>query len=97
VTVLDVKVKVELPGADILRKASFLVREGQPDLDCLEQVYVAPHCLVVIIRRGLERADWSGDDARKFRILSHPNTRVLATHAMPVKVRMGVVKCTIAT
>jgi len=52
--VLDVKVKVKLPGTDILRKASFLVREGQPDLDRLEQVYVTPHRLVVIIRRGLE-------------------------------------------
>ena len=52
--VLGVKVKVELPGANILGKTPFLVREGRPDLDRLEQVDVAPHRLVMIIRRGLE-------------------------------------------
>ena len=94
---LDVKVKVELPGADIQRKVPFLVRKGQPNLDCLEQVDITPHRLVMIIRRGLERANWSGDDTRKFRILLRANARVLATHFMRVKVRVGVVKCTIAT
>ena len=94
---LDVKVKVELPGADFLRKNSFLVCKGQSDLDCLEKVNIAPHRLVMIIRRGLERANWSGNDAWKFRILLHPNTKILATHAIPAKVRVGVVKCTIAT
>ena len=87
--VLDVKVKVELPGADILWKVSFLVRKGQSDLDGLEQVDVAPHRLVMIIRRGLERADWTGNDARKLRILLHANARVLATHAMAVKGHVG--------
>lgn len=95
--VLDVEVKVKLPGADILREVSFPICKGQPDLYRLEEVDVTPHRLVMIVRRGLERADWSGNNARKFRILFYANTRVLATHAMPVRVRMGVVKCTIAT
>lgn len=95
-TALDVKVKVELPGAGILGENPFLICKGQSDLDRLEKVNVAPHRLVVIIRRGLERANWSGNDARKFRILLHTNTIVLATHAMR-EVRAGVVKCTIAT
>lgn len=94
---LYVKVEVELPCADILGKVSFLIREGQPDLDRLEQVDVAPHRLVMVVRRGLERPDWSGNDARKFRILLHADTRVLATRAMQDKVLVGVVKCTIAT
>ena len=51
---LDVEVKVELPGADIKRKVPFLVRKSQPDLDRLEQVDIAPHRLIMIIRRGLE-------------------------------------------
>lgn len=90
--------KVELPGADIQRKIPFLVRKGQPDLDCLEQVDIAPHRLVMIIRRGLEQANWSGNDARKFSILLCVNARVfLATHSVRVKVRVGDVKCTIAT
>lgn len=89
--------KVELPGADILREVSFLVRKGQPDLNRLEQVNITPHRLVMIIRRGLEHANWSGNDAWKFRILLYANTRVLATNSMRVKARVGVVKCTIAT
>ena len=51
---LDVKVEVELPSADILGKVSFLVRESQPDLNRFQQVDVAPHSLVVVIRRSLE-------------------------------------------
>jgi hypothetical protein len=89
VPVLDVKVKVELPGADILGEVSFLVGESQSNLDRLEQVDVAPHRLVMIIRRGLERADWTSNDARKLRILLHANARVLATHAMAVKGHVG--------
>jgi hypothetical protein len=54
VPALDVKVKVELPGADILRKISLLICKGQSNLDRLEKVDVTPHRLVVIIRRGLE-------------------------------------------
>ena len=75
--VLDVKVEVELPGANILREVSLLVCKGQPNLDRLEEVDVAPHRLVMVIRRGLERADWAGNNARKFRILLYANTRVL--------------------
>lgn len=52
--VLDVEVEVELPRAGILRKVPFLVREGQTNLDGLEQVDVTPQRLVVVIRGGLE-------------------------------------------
>ena len=47
--VLDVKVEVELPGANILREVSLLVCKGQPNLDRLEEVDVAPHRLVMVI------------------------------------------------
>jgi len=88
VPILDVKVEVELPSAGILRKVPLLVRESQPNLDRLEQVDVAPHRLVMVIRRGLERTDWTSNDARKLRILLHANSRVLAIHVIRDKVRV---------
>ena len=86
--------KVELPGADILWEVPFLVRESQPDLVRLEQVDVAPHRLVMVIRRGLERADWASDDAWKLRILLDASTKILVHAGRSPRV---VVKCTIAT
>jgi len=86
--VLGVKVEVKLPGAGILRKVPLLVRESQPNLDRLEQVDVTPHRLVMVIRQGFERADWTSNDARKLRILLHTNSRVLATHVIPDKIRV---------
>ena len=36
VPLLDVEVKVELPGADVLREVPIFVRESQPDLNRFE-------------------------------------------------------------
>jgi len=89
VPVLGVKVEVELPGAGILRKVPLLVCESQSYLDRLEQVDVTPHRLVMVIRRGLERTDWTSNDAWKLRILLHTSSRALATRIIPDKVRVG--------
>lgn len=70
VHVLYTEVKVELPGRHILWWCPVLIREGKTDLNNLEQIDVTAHCLVMIIRRGLERAYGACHYTRKFGILS---------------------------
>lgn len=67
---LDAEMEVELPGADVLRSVTILVCKCDADLYDLQQVNIAPHSLVVIVRRSLERADWPSDDARELRVLA---------------------------
>lgn len=66
---LDAEVKVKLPCRHVLRVISVFVRECESDLDDLEQVNVAPHGLIVVIRGCLEGADWSRDNTRELGVL----------------------------
>ncbi len=61
--------KVELPRRALGREVAVLVREGDADLYDLEQVDVAAHGLVVVVRRRLEAAYRAGDDAGEFGVL----------------------------
>lgn len=45
----DAKLEVKLPCRDVLRKVAFFVREGNANLDELQEIDVASHCLVVIV------------------------------------------------
>lgn len=66
---LDAEVEVELPRGHVLWVVPVLVRDGEADLDDLQQVDVTPHGLVVVVGGGLERPYWPGYDARKLGVL----------------------------
>jgi hypothetical protein len=66
---LDAKMKIELPGRHVLRVVPILVRKGESNLDDLEQVHVTAHRLIVVVRRRLEAAYWTRDDARELGVL----------------------------
>lgn len=61
--------KVELPRRCFLRVVPIFVRKGNPHLDDLKKVDIAPHSLIMVVRRRLERANRSRYDAWKFGIL----------------------------
>lgn len=67
--VLDAKVEIELPCRDILRVVPILIRQGEPDLNDLEQVDIASHRLVMVVRGCLEGAYWTSHNAWKFGVL----------------------------
>ena len=66
---LDAKMKIELPGRHVLRVVAVLVGKGESNLDDLEQVHVTAHRLIVVVRRCLEAAYWTRDDARELGVL----------------------------
>ena len=66
---LDAKMKIELPGRHVLRVVAVLVGKGESNLDDLEQVHVTAHRLIVVVRRRLEAAYRTRDDARELGIL----------------------------
>ena len=47
---LDAKVKVELPGRHVLRVVAIFVGEREANLDDLQQIYIAAHRLIVVVR-----------------------------------------------
>ena len=61
--------EVELPCGHVLGVVPILVRDGQADLDDLQQVDVTPHGLVMVVGGGLERPYWPSYDARKLGVL----------------------------
>ena len=67
---LDAEVEVELPRGHVLWVVPVLVRDGEADLDDLQQVDVTPHGLVVVVGGGLERPYWPSYNTWKFCVLS---------------------------
>jgi hypothetical protein len=61
--------KIELPGRHVLRVVAVFVGKGESNLDDLEQVHVTAHRLIVVVRRCLEAAYWTRDDAGELCVL----------------------------
>ena len=72
--VREVELEVELPGGGAGWIISFLVHEGQTQLDDLEQVHVTPQQLVLVVHRAAELADRPDDDAGEFCVLAEKKT-----------------------
>lgn len=72
--------EVELPCWHILGIVSFLVRKCDAYLDDLEQVYITPHRLVMIVGGCLEGTYWSCHNSRKFSVLKQRS--VTGNHAV---------------
>lgn len=50
----DAELEIKLPRCDILRKVALLVCECDPDLNEFQEVDIASHGLVVVVRGGLK-------------------------------------------
>lgn len=66
---LHTEPKVELPRRGLWWKVAILVRERDADLNDLEKVDIAAHCLVVVVGRSLEVSYWARYNTRKLGIL----------------------------
>ena len=58
---LCAKMKIELPCRHVLWVVAVLVGKCKSDLNDLEEIHVTAHCLVVVVRGGLESANWTRD------------------------------------
>lgn len=67
--VLDAEREVKLPCRHVLWVIPFLICQGKPDLNDLEEVDIAPHGLIMVVWRSLEGPNRSGNNAREFCIL----------------------------
>jgi hypothetical protein len=67
---LDTELEIKLPSRALLRKVAFLVRQRNADLNDLQQVNIASHCLVVVIGGCLEGSYWASHNPREFRVLN---------------------------
>lgn len=68
--------EIELPGARLWRKLALAVRECQSNLYDFEQVHIASHSLIVVVRRRFETSYRSGDYTWKFSVLKGRFQRV---------------------